>query len=335
MKGSQFRPVSLFVLLAFLLIPIGAFAQQGRSSITGFVYGPGRERLADIRVELENDTGGMLGYTKTDASGRFIFRGVPFGRFSVRVMPTATDLGNQTQDVEVGSMGARGQLVPDNVQLDFYLRLRNEPTKVVTGLIVAQEVPDEAKKIFQQASTALENNRTDEGIEELKKAVAIFPDYYLALQKLGEEYSKQGKWPEAYPVYKRAATVNPRSYPSLHGLAYSAYSLGKYDEAVDAATRGLVENKNSASLYFVLGVSQRNIKKFDEAEKSLLSAKKFDKGQTPEISWNLALLYTHNLKKYQQAADELEQYLKESPNAPNAESVKRVIARLRENRPPS
>jgi tetratricopeptide (TPR) repeat protein len=277
----------------------------------------------------------MIAYTKTDGSGLFIFRAVPFGRFSVRVMPTNTDLAGQTQDIEVGSIGARGQLVPDNIQLDFYLRPRNAPKKVVTGVVVAQEVPDEAKKIYDAAVSDLEKNRTPEGIEGLKKAIEVFPDYYSALQRLGEEYSKQAMWADAYPVYKRAVSVNPRSFPSLHGLAYSAYFLGKYDEAADAASKAIVESKDTASAYFVLGVAQRNLKRFSDAEQSLLAAKKYDKGQTPDINWHLALLYTYNLKKYQQAADELELYLKELPGAPNADSVKKIIARLRENRPPS
>lgn len=334
MKGSKFRPVYLFFLFLLLLFPI-CVAAQGRSSITGFVYGPQRERLADIRVELETDLGSMIGYTKTDGSGRFVFRGVGFGRFSVRVMPTNTDLANQSQEIEVGSLGARGQLVPDNVQLDFYLRPRNTPQKVSTGVVIAQEVPEEAKRIYGEAISDIDKSRTPEGIEQLKKAIEIFPDYYLALQRLGEEYSKQGKWDDAYPAFKKAVAVSPRSFPALHGLAYSAYYLKKYDEAVDAANRAIVENKNIASTYFVLGVAQRSLKKYDDAEKSLLTAKKYDKGQTPDISWHLALLYTHNLKKYQQAADELELYLKESPTAANANDVRKVIARLRENRPPS
>jgi Tfp pilus assembly protein PilF len=334
MKGSPLRPVSLFFLLTFLLVPICVSA-QARSSINGFVYGPQRERLADIRVELQTDLGTMVGYTKTDSSGRFSFSNVPFGRLSVRVMPTNTDFAGQTQDIDVGSVGARGQQIPDNVQLDFYLRPRNEPTKVVTGVLVAQDVPTEAKKTYEAAVSQLDKNQIPEGIEQLKKALEVFPDYYLANERLAEEYSKQGKWAEAYPAYKKAVAVNSRSYPALHGLAYAAYYLKKYDEAIDAASRAVVENKNSASAYFVLGVAQRSSKQFDAAEKSLLSAKKLDKGQTPEISWNLALLYTHNLKKYQLAADELELYLKESPDAPNIESVKKVIAMLRQDKPPS
>ena len=331
--GPSFFRVSFLLAALVCIFSVGSLAQS-RSSITGFVYGPNRDRLADIRVELNTDLGSMVGYTKTDGSGRFVFRGVPFGRFSVRVMPTQTDLASQTQDIEIGSLGARGQLIPDNVQLDFYLRPRNEPKKVVTGVVVAQDVPEEAKKYYEEAAAEIDKNEPA-AIENLKKAVEVFPEYYLALQKLGEVYSKDGKWSESYPVYKKAVAVNPRSYPSLHGLAYSSYFLGKYEEAVDAASKAIVESKSSASSYFVLGVAQRSLKKYDDAEKALLTAKKYDKGQTPDISWHLALLYTHNLKKYQQAADELELYLKELPNAPDAENVKKVIARLRENRPPS
>ena len=104
---------------------------------------------------------------------------------------------------------------------------------------------------------------------------------------------------------------------------------------MELVNKALVENKNSPGTLFLLGLTQRQLKQYEEAEKSFVRAKKYDNGKTPAISWNLALLYAHNLKRYRDAAEELESYLKEQPDDPNAESIRKLIARLRENLPPA
>jgi tetratricopeptide (TPR) repeat protein len=326
------RHFFLIGVFAFLVFPLAVQA-QGRSSVSGFVYGPNRERLENVQVELNSDFGSTIAHTRTDNSGRFLFLRVPFGRLSVRALPIGTDLADQTQQIEIGSIGVRGQRLADSIQLDFYLRPRRSPARVTTGVVFAQAVPDEAEKRYKLALNALENKRQAEAIQELKGAVEIFPEYFAALERLGNEYMKLQKYEEARDTFTRALTVNSRSFQSLYGLAYANSALGKFDEAVEASNKALIENKSSVQTLFLLGVTQRKVKKFDEAEKSLLQAKKIDEGRTPEIHWHLALLYAHNLKRYPKAADELELYLKSDPNNPNAENIRKLIKRLRDNLP--
>lgn len=54
------------------------------------------------------------------------------------------------------------------------------------------------------------------------------------------------------------------------------------------------------------------------------------KGKYSNVHWNLALLYAHNLKKYANAADQLEQYLKLNPKDVQEDSIKKLIAQFRE-----
>jgi len=62
----------------------------------------------------------------------------------------------------------------------------------------------------------------------------------------------------------------------------------------------------------------------------MVRAKDLDKGHTPDINWNLALLYAHNLQQYGKAADELELFLKATPNNPDTANIKKLIANFRE-----
>lgn len=49
----------------------------------------------------------------------------------------------------------------------------------------------------------------------------------------------------------------------------------------------------------------------------------------PDIYWELALLYYYNLKGYNEAAEELELYLKAKPKAENKEQVEKLIQTFR------
>jgi tetratricopeptide (TPR) repeat protein len=79
----------------------------------------------------------------------------------------------------------------------------------------------------------------------------------------------------------------------------------------------------------ILGIALRRAQKFVDAEKALLRAKKISEGKSPDVLWNLALLYAHNLKKLSLAADELEAYLKLRPDHPDAPLLKKLIQRYR------
>ncbi|MEO6333822.1 MAG: tetratricopeptide repeat protein [Pyrinomonadaceae bacterium] len=325
-----FRPaIRVCFVVPFLLVDVSA---QNRSTISGYVFASGRAPVAQVAVELRNDVNSVIGRTKTDGSGRFVFTGVPSGRFAVTVIPLGTNFEGQSQDVEISGIGARGQLIPDNPQLDFYLKLRRgSESSGGSEVIFAQEVPEAAERIYKVAIADLDSQRTEQGIADLKKAIEIFPNYFLALERLGAEQLKQESYDEAAKSFSKAVSVYQRSFVSWYGLTYASFVLQKWQAAVDAAEKALEREKNSVNTLILLGISQRSLKKYDDAERSLLRAKKIDEGKTPDLYWNLALLYAHNLKKYQAAADALELYLKANPAIPDGTSVRRLIKQFREN----
>ena len=74
---------------------------------------------------------------------------------------------------------------------------------------------------------------------------------------------------------------------------------------------------------FVLGKVERAQGQFADAEKHLLAAKKLATTKVPEIHAELSQLYANDLKKYGEAADELEQYIKASRLSAADEKVAR------------
>lgn len=334
------NPRVAFILTIFLAFIGEAQAEpfsfhsvrQNRNTINGFVFDSQRRPVAQVYIELQNDVYSTLARTKTNDSGRFSFGGLSAGRFYIRVLPYGTNLEEQTQEVEIVNFIAPGRSVSENVQKDFHLRVRRNDadSRAVTDSVFVQDVPEQARKSYQKAVAELDDKKVESGIAELKNALKLFPDYYSALERLGNEFIKQQKYREAQEVFKRAVAVNSRSYSGWYGLGYASYGLRESETAVEAAEKAVSLNPNAVEALLILGISQRQGKLYDKAEKSLKRADKLAQGKSADVHWNLALLYAHNFNRFKEAADKLELFLKAEPKAENAEAIKKLIKQFRE-----
>ncbi|MFT3743317.1 MAG: tetratricopeptide repeat protein [Pyrinomonadaceae bacterium] len=304
---------------------------RSNSRISGHVYDANRRPLADVYIELRDDVESILQRTKTVGGGSYSFNNLTGGRYSIRVRPFGTDYEEQIGDVEiVTAVGGRGNLT-DIQYKDFYLKTRRDSMKTptVSEVVFAQEIPDEAKHSYDRAVEDLRSNRIDVGISELESAISAFPDYFLALDRLGVELLKKQKFAEAAVHFQRAVKVNPKSSNSWYGLSFSRYTEQKIPESIEAAQKAADLAPDSADISLMLGIAQRQGKHYQDAEKAMLKAKKLSNGLLADAMWNLALLYVYNLKNSKLAADELESYLKVKPDHPDAEKIRRLISQLR------
>ena len=313
-------------------------AVQG-NRIMGHVFDSNRTPVPRIYVELMNDYYQTLKRVQTDASGLYSFDNLSSGNFKVKVLSSGTDFVEQTQDVTITNFGRRSGTTTvmggkDSQQVDFILRSKAETRGVATrsapGTVFVQEVPAEAKRTYDRAVAELDKEKPKaEAIEDLKKAVELFPNYYMALERLGLEYIKRRQYEPANVVLNKAVEVYPRGYMSLYSLGYVLYNLKQYGAADEMLNRAIAVSPNSINAHLWLGIVLRFEGKLDQAEMHLKRANELGKGQIPEAHWQLALLY-NQLKRSEQAADELETFLKLQPDSRDAEQIKTLIKRLRE-----
>ncbi len=323
--------LSFIFIFAIVLLSQNVF---GASTIQGTVYDKQRNALPEIEVELLNDYYQMVSRARTDGAGRYQFNGLRDGRYTVRVFAFRYDLQDQEQSVEIITQNIRGGEGTGFFPQDFYLLPKKGGlAEAEIGVVFAQEIPSNAQKVYDKAVKDLSNKRTNEGILGLNEAVQLFPDYYNALYRIGKELFIGRRYKEAIPFLIKAAQVNARSATTFYYLGYSLHNLGKeYDKAaITALNNAVLLAPSSTQVFFVLGKVERSFGKYPDAEKHLLQAKKLSKVAVPEIHKELAQLYADDLKKYKEAADELELYLKASKlEGSAAAETKKVVSGLRE-----
>jgi Tfp pilus assembly protein PilF len=308
--------------------------QQNRNAINGVITDTANRPLNRIRVELLNEVEMAIAQTYTDTTGRYSFRGLSSGAFIVRAHSDGTHLGQSARVSLFASRTGRGAHYE---QLDIVLKTRNEargntvPSN--SGSAFAQDVPENARKAYEQAVKQLQNNKQAAlGMDSLKEAIGLFPTYFLALERLGVEYVKLQQYEAARETLTRAIEVNPDSASSRYALGVSQFYLQLLPESTESLRRSLQlapDSLNAAHTHFYLGMAYWNSGKAGDAEPHLKKAYQLDeKSVPPDIHMHLAKYYSDN-KRYKEAADELELFLDYAPDARDSGKIEALIKQLR------
>lgn len=298
--------------------------------IEGRVYDENRNPIVDANVELMDDVGGMLSHTRSTSGGRFSFFGVSSGRFKIKVLAPRSNLVPQTQDVEVVNLRANGS---DTVYVDFYLRFDKRRGEVILGTpdaIFVQEVPAKARENYEKGLELLTND-SNKALEKFQEAAQIFPTYFDALSAIGRTYVNLKQYQKGYPFLLKAIDINSRSSSCYYSLSYAFLQLNEIPAAVEAAKAAVFINASLVDSQLLYGTTLRIAGNNEESEKALLKSKSLAKKPVPEIHWQLALLY-NKLKRNDEAANELETYLKFQTDSSEKKKVTELIAKLRKTK---
>ena len=303
--------VSSLFLLFFFVQPTFA-----TNTIAGTVFDKVGTPLSDIDVELLDQFYRLTpnGRQKTSASGRFEFNVETNADYTIRVYAFRYDLVDESRTITVGGISSiPGQSGSSFTNEDFYLQPKKGSLRYSEiGVIFAQDVPKAAEKEYKNALDLIKHNKTDEAFVSLQKALEIFPDYYYALQRYGDQLFFKKQYTAAVKIYMRAAEINPKSGMSYYNAAYALSLLDpKYTKnALVAVEEAYRLAPLSTEVLLLYGRLERKAGKLTDAEKHLLLAKRNSTEKNPDLQLELVQLYANDLKKFKEAADELEIYIK-------------------------
>lgn len=321
-----------YLLLGFFIVFAGVLNiyAQSNNGITGFVFNTSRQPVADVYIELQNEFGSTLTRVRTSGSGFYSFRRIPEGRYRVRVLTYGTSYQEQTKSVALIPVSAVPGSGGINEQVDFSLNLNRAyiGPLAAPGVIFAQDVPKQAEIFYQDGVELLSDGKEQEGFDKLKRSLEVFPEYYLALDRLGQEYVIKGYHRPAYVLLSNALKINPKSYSSSFGLGVVQFRLGQTSESLKSLEQAVGFYGDSIDAHLWLGIVLSTKGNLKEAEESLIKANKLSNNKSADVHWQLAKIYTKT-KRYGEAADELELYLKYNKKAPNADEITQSITTLR------
>ncbi len=295
------------------------------------VMGESGRPVADAHVELLSDTYSTIRRTKTNASGVYYFRGLSSGNYKVRVNSYGIPYEEQTHGVSLVPVSAIRGSGSVSEHLNFQLSFKRDPYAgplAAPGVVFAQEIPAGAKDLYEDGVKLLNEKKDTEGLEKLKGALEIFPNYYLALDRLGTEYVVRGFHRPAYVLLAKAIEVNPRSYSSTLGFGIAQFRLGDSAKSLKTFEQAISLFGESPLAHMWLGICNTENGNFAKAETALRQANRLSGGKSADVHWQLARLYSKQ-DRHEEAAEALESYLKHNPEAKNRKDVEEMVAKLR------
>ena len=339
-----YRHSLLAALLLFL--PIAAFAQSGggvdttgtggRHSIVGRLVFPSGQRV-DTRLKIKLESPGQGDLTVlSDGNGNFTFQSLRPGNYIVVIEAGEFFEGVREQVfIEPSNvMTSRGPASfpmsrPYNLQI--YLRSKNDAAAAnKPGILNAAlaSVPKAAVEFYEKGLHFAQAGETDKAIDQLKQAVALHPDFGLALNELGVQYMKKGEFDKAVEALARVVQLSPDATEPMLNYGIALFNQKKLSEAEVQLRAVVKKNDHSFAAHHYLGMTLIGKKSYADAETELRRAIELGGTKAGLAHYYLGGVYWQ-VGKLQQAADELETYLKLEPQAPQAEKIRGTIKELR------
>lgn len=309
------------VILAFLAALLNA---APRSFQVAGVLDPPKENLV---VLLSSSGTAFLVRTVTDSRGRFDFRDIAPGAYSVWV--SVPNQGEVLRTVDVGpSFSSQDGRIAVTIPLSAA-----DPATAVTGsrhLVSVRElkVPASARKDYAEALKLLGASDTDGAARRLRRAVSAAPSFWPAWNELGTIEYHAGRHTEAEICFRKALEQEPQAFDPTSNLGGVLLNLGRYQEAIEYNISAVRQRPRDALANCQTGLNYLLLNQLDKALTFLKEAKRLDPSHFTHPQRFLAEIYVR-LSNPKAAVAELEDLVARYPDSAEAVSARRTLAGLR------
>jgi cytochrome c-type biogenesis protein CcmH/NrfG len=332
---------TVFLFLCFLSSFSLAFAQGG-NVLEGKVITPsGMQPTSPVRVKLTFN-GRAIHETFTDLSGRFSFPGLSRGTYQLTADGDGQTFETTTVYADVSAFGPSAQSFTQDIQLRPIRHKPNAQPGVVNAF--SQNVPPAARNALDAGLKLAAEGKMLPAIENMRKAIEIFPDYFDAHLQLGNTFLKTDQLQDAIAELDKARLINPndeRAYQSFGLLLLKqrnyAVAVAVFAEAarLNPANPMNAVMRATALIHQAAGSEDDRNHLLGRAEIALSQASSLSENKLKPDTMTMALFY--ELKgEPERAAAELESYLKKTPPkdpAPLQNEIKRLRDKARKSNP--
>ena len=340
---NRWQSVLLTAICCSLLLagPVRAQTSDG-NTIVGKVRTQNGRPAANVIIELQTGNGQPITQMATTNEGDFAFSGLAGASFYIVV----NDPGHQplSERVELTRLASArpGELL--RIELTLIPKVGEEHA-LSARTSFSQSVPRAAQEEFGHAIKLFRENKPDEAIPTMRGAIKLFPAYFDAHFALGNELMNLNRLDEAIAELESARSINTRDdrvYQSF-GLVLMKQKKPALAAAVFAEAFRLNPTNPQILLLRAMAlldqhaaIANGNSSEAAAERERMLAGAEAELARARELSGGkLAGLHLQNARVFEKrgqpklAADELELYLKMSPDAQNAAALRDAIRQLR------
>jgi Tfp pilus assembly protein PilF len=337
------RLIALWTLVVVLSLTTLAYARQQGNAIQGKVRYSGGKNVSGLHVEVETGNGQLVETTVTNNEGDFYVSGLTGTSYIVVIrLPEYEPVSEHVDFINTVNADAPGERRTVQITLVSKGGSVSIPSnRVVSG----QNVPKAAREALDRALKLAKENKSSDAVAALQEAIKAFPDYFEAHLLLGGEYLKMERLDDAVAEFEQARKINPKDdrvyrafgqvlmiqkkYALAAQVLGEAARLNPTDPGIPLMRAGaLIEHASAINPSTSKEAAAARDSTFSMAEKDLATAFDLSGKKLAAVHLQAARLYEKKGDRAR-AANELELYLKMSPDDKKAEQYRAAIKTLR------
>jgi Tfp pilus assembly protein PilF len=325
----RFERVLALTPAALMLIGTGWLEAGGPSESRKFelrgevrLASPQKPRRLVAYVALFGNTLPYSEQTWTDFSGKFKFKNLPAGSYSLYVEIRRRGEKRLTVEVSPSLADRKGRIYQVvTVQPSASLTSRQRPDVISVREL---SIPDKVRSLYVDAEKKLSKGQIEQGIARLERAVNLAPHFVAAINRLGTVFHMRKEFRKAEQYFREALQKDPKAYAPLVNLGGTLLALGRPEEALEINQRAVAARPMDALANAQLGLSYVNLEQDDKAVGFLIRTKQLDPVHFTYPQLALAHIY-HRQKKLALALEELKEFVKLHPDDAQAKLIRKQI----------
>ena len=194
------------------------------------------------------------------------------------------------------------------------------------AIIPSDTLSQGEKEAVKAYNTGVTAETPEKKIAAYESATRLLPTFYEAWFNLAIARTTAGDMKQAWEAYTKARTIRPDAIAVHRNMGRIALKMQRMDDAIACFQQASKFAPEDASAYNDLGEAFRQAGQWDKAEQALLKAQQL-RHDYALAYYNLGLTYAA-MGRNADAIVQLNHYLEYAPSAPDARTVKELIAKL-------
>ena len=291
------------------------------------VYTNDRSADLQLRVRLMRGSSGTpVSENFTNEQGRAEFNLVPVGSYHVVV----TGEGIEEADSGVFEVDRRkaGQHLFITVRRSKEANSNQMAPGSPSVAVVDLNVPDSARKEFDKAVKTMADQNWTKALQQLNRAVFLYPQYAAAYNNLGVVYGHLSDPAREREALEKSIQLNDHLVPALVNLAKLCFQDGNSARAETLLESAARAEPNSAGTMMLLAQAQLLNNHFDAAIATAHNVHTVPHQNFAVVHY-MAARALERENRLQDALQELQVFLTEEPKGARADHVREEIAQIK------